>query len=41
MDLLQSMNEAMKYIEENLADEIDFREVAKRAYSCHAWNHSD
>ena len=32
MDLLQSMNEAMKYIEENLADEIDFREVAKRAY---------
>ncbi|MBT2684997.1 AraC family transcriptional regulator [Bacillus sp. ISL-37] len=32
MDLLQSMNEAMKYIEENLADEIDFREVAKCAY---------
>lgn len=28
MDLLQSMNQAMKYIEENLADEIDFREVA-------------
>lgn len=32
MDMLQNMNEAMKYIEENLHEEIDFREVAKRAY---------
>jgi AraC family transcriptional regulator len=32
MDLLQSMNRAMKYIEENLTEEIDFREVARQAY---------
>jgi AraC family transcriptional regulator len=32
MDLLQSMNTAMKYIEENLTEEIDFREVARQAY---------
>lgn len=32
MDSLQSMNQAMKYIEENLTDQIDVREVARRAY---------
>lgn len=32
MDMLESMNEAMRYIEENLAEEIDFKEVARRAY---------
>ncbi|MBT2680679.1 AraC family transcriptional regulator [Bacillus sp. ISL-35] len=32
MDMLKSMNEAMKYIEENLAEEIDFKEVARCAY---------
>ncbi|WP_339157244.1 AraC family transcriptional regulator [Paenibacillus sp. FSL W8-0186] len=31
MDLLKSMNDAMKYIEEHLAEDIDFKEVAKRA----------
>lgn len=32
MDSLQEMNDALNYIEENLADEIDFKEVARRAY---------
>lgn len=32
MDMLQRMNGALNYIEENLADEIDFKEVARRAY---------
>jgi AraC family transcriptional regulator len=32
MDSLEKMNDALKYIEENLADEIDFAEVARRAY---------
>ncbi|MDQ0046839.1 AraC family transcriptional regulator [Paenibacillus polymyxa] len=32
MDLLKSMNEAIKYIEENLTNEIDFKEVARLAY---------
>jgi AraC family transcriptional regulator len=32
MDLLQSMNQAMKFIEENLTEEIDFSEVARRAF---------
>lgn len=32
MDSLQKMNEALNYIEENLAHEIDFAEVAKRAF---------
>lgn len=32
MGLLEKMNDALQYIEENLADEIDFREVARRAY---------
>jgi AraC family transcriptional regulator len=32
MDRLKSMNEAMKYIEENLDEEIDYKEVARRAY---------
>jgi AraC family transcriptional regulator len=32
MDSLEKMNDALNYIEENLADEIDFAEVAKRAY---------
>ena len=32
MDLLQNMNRAMKYIEEHLTSEIDFKEVAKISY---------
>lgn len=32
MDSLKNMNEAMQYIENNLADAIDFKEVAKIAY---------
>lgn len=32
MDLLEKMNGALNYIEENLADDIDFKEVARRAY---------
>jgi AraC family transcriptional regulator len=31
MDSLKSMNEALKYIEENLTNDIDFKEVAKIA----------
>ncbi|WP_248928555.1 AraC family transcriptional regulator [Paenibacillus hamazuiensis] len=31
MDSLQHMNRALKYIEENLTDEIDFKEVARLA----------
>ena len=29
MDSLKNMNAAMQYIENNLTDEIDFKEVAK------------
>ncbi|WP_163100415.1 AraC family transcriptional regulator [Peribacillus alkalitolerans] len=32
MDLLTNMNRAMKYIEENLANEIDFKVVSRLAY---------
>ncbi|MBH0156502.1 AraC family transcriptional regulator [Fictibacillus sp. 5RED26] len=32
MDSLKSMNDALKYIEEHLQDEVDFTEVARRAY---------
>lgn len=32
MDLLTNMNGALKYIEEHLTSEIDYKEVAKRAY---------
>ncbi|AOV08904.1 AraC family transcriptional regulator [Sporosarcina ureilytica] len=32
MDLLKHMNVALQYIEENLTNEIDVKEVAKRAY---------
>lgn len=32
MDSLERMNDALNYIEETLTDEIDFAEVAKRAY---------
>ncbi|MDQ0874632.1 AraC-like DNA-binding protein [Paenibacillus sp. V4I3] len=32
MDLLKNMNGALKYIEENLTNDIDFIEVARRAY---------
>ncbi|MFG6496142.1 AraC family transcriptional regulator [Fictibacillus sp. UD] len=32
MDSLQKMNDALNYIEENLADDIDYKEIAKRAY---------
>ncbi|CCC84568.1 uncharacterized HTH-type transcriptional regulator ydeE [Paenibacillus polymyxa M1] len=32
VDLLKSMNEAIRYIEENLTNEIDFKEVARLAY---------
>lgn len=32
MDLLKNMNDAMKYIEENLTNEIDFKIVASIAY---------
>ncbi|WP_055107907.1 AraC family transcriptional regulator [Paenibacillus ihumii] len=31
MDLLKNMNDAMRYIEEQLAEEIDLKEVARRA----------
>ncbi len=31
MDSLKQMNQALTYIEENLAQEIDYKEVAKRA----------
>lgn len=31
MDLLKNLNEAIKYMEENLTDDIDFKEVARRA----------
>lgn len=32
MDLLQRLNSALSYIEDNLANEIDFKEVARIAY---------
>ncbi|KUO73088.1 MAG: AraC family transcriptional regulator [Clostridia bacterium BRH_c25] len=32
MDLLEEMNGALNYIEENLTDEIDFKEVARLAF---------
>jgi len=32
MGLLEKMNEALRYIEENLADDIDMTEVARLAY---------
>lgn len=32
MDLLVKMNDALQYIEENLADNIDFKEVARMAF---------
>ncbi|MED4991014.1 MULTISPECIES: AraC family transcriptional regulator [Parageobacillus] len=32
MDFLKNMNEAVKYIEENLTNDIDFKEVARRAF---------
>ncbi|WP_157076908.1 helix-turn-helix domain-containing protein, partial [Halalkalibacter krulwichiae] len=32
MDLLKDMNTAMKYIEENLTNEIDFKVVARLAH---------
>ncbi len=32
MDSLKSMNDALEYIEEHLQDEVDFAEVARRAY---------
>ncbi|MGP4079958.1 AraC family transcriptional regulator [Pseudalkalibacillus sp. R45] len=32
MDTLKNLNDAIAYIEENLADEIDFKEAARRAY---------
>ncbi|MEH7883743.1 AraC family transcriptional regulator [Bacillus sp. JJ1609] len=32
MDLLKNMNSAIRYIEENLTNDIDFKEVARRAY---------
>jgi AraC family transcriptional regulator len=32
MEFLKNMNEAIKYIEENLTNEIDFKEVARRAF---------
>ncbi|MWC28104.1 AraC family transcriptional regulator [Paenibacillus sp. MMS18-CY102] len=31
MNMLENMNKALRYIEQNLADEIDYSEVAKRA----------
>ncbi len=31
MDVLEKLNEALRYIEENLAGEIDYREAARRA----------
>lgn len=36
MDLLKSMNRALKYIEENLTNDIDFQEAAKLACRCMA-----
>lgn len=33
MDVLKNVNNAMQYIEDNLTEEIDFKEVAKRACS--------
>ncbi|QOR67146.1 AraC family transcriptional regulator [Cytobacillus suaedae] len=32
MDLLKNLNDAMKYIEEHLTDDIDFKKVARIAY---------
>ena len=32
MDSLEQMNEALNYIEENLANDIDFKEVARLAF---------
>jgi AraC family transcriptional regulator len=32
MDLLKNMNGAIRYIEENLTNDIDFKDTAKRAY---------
>jgi AraC family transcriptional regulator len=32
MDFLKNMNEAIKYIEENLTNDIDFKEAARRAF---------
>ncbi|WP_423408945.1 GyrI-like domain-containing protein [Heyndrickxia sp. MSNUG] len=32
MDLLKNMNSAIRFIEENLTNEIDFKEAARRAY---------
>ncbi|MCM3769089.1 AraC family transcriptional regulator [Priestia aryabhattai] len=32
MDMLKGLNEALRYIEKNLAQNIDFKEAAKRAY---------
>jgi AraC family transcriptional regulator len=32
MDFLKNMNEAINYIEENLTNDIDFKEVARRAF---------
>ena len=32
MDLLKNMNEALRYIEENLTNDIDFKEVARLAF---------
>ncbi|MBH0161955.1 AraC family transcriptional regulator [Fictibacillus sp. 26RED30] len=32
MDSLKSMNDSLEYIEEHLQDEVDFAEVARRAY---------
>ncbi|MGG4167670.1 AraC family transcriptional regulator [Rossellomorea vietnamensis] len=32
MDTLKTMNDALQYIEENLTEEINYQEVAKRAY---------
>lgn len=32
MDMLQNMNQALKYVEDHLTEEIDFSEVARRAF---------
>lgn len=32
MDLLKSMNRALKYIEENLTNDIDFQEGSKACF---------
>lgn len=37
MDLLRNMNRALHYIEENLTNDIDFREVARLAL-CSAYH---